>query len=432
MIVKIEPARPSCRAALDYNEGKVIMGVADLIGYSNIESTDRDYIYGIFERYERTRYHMRQVSFHASVNPSVTDSCTEEQVLEFISGLMEHLGYGGQPYLVYRHFDIDREHYHIVSVRADRNGRKIRNYYDFHRAREYMESVSQQYGFTMAGGGCRKERVDTPLSVKFVRYDPRKDVGGQLSSLFSRALEYDYETLPQLVCVLRDLGVEATIVQAGEHPTFSLRGLDREGRPVSNALSEEDLGRSLYSEALSRLSGNRRLHSRRSREKERVRSLVGFAFDFSKSEGHFVNILRNKGISVHMSRREDGALFGVTFVDQRTRTVFKASELKDVISVRRMAEAVSTGHWRVEDRGGRKSAYVKYTRAAAKEDAILFRNLHAGVVAKAIRPVGQPKGNSWSGRPSQTPQQRAAKRDEGSTGGVNASFEDNRFTEKIF
>ncbi len=40
MIVEIEQARPSCRPSLDYNEGKVLRGVAELVAYANMESTD--------------------------------------------------------------------------------------------------------------------------------------------------------------------------------------------------------------------------------------------------------------------------------------------------------------------------------------------------------------------------------------------------------
>ena len=56
MIVEIESPRPSCRPSLDYNEGKVLHGVAELVGYANMESTDRKAVYDLFQRYERTRY----------------------------------------------------------------------------------------------------------------------------------------------------------------------------------------------------------------------------------------------------------------------------------------------------------------------------------------------------------------------------------------
>ena len=41
---------------------------------------------------------------------------------------MEKLGYGDQPYIIFRHEDNARPHIHIVSLRIDEQGRKIRDY----------------------------------------------------------------------------------------------------------------------------------------------------------------------------------------------------------------------------------------------------------------------------------------------------------------
>jgi hypothetical protein len=38
---------------------------------------------------------------------------------------MERMGYGEQPYIVFKHKDIDRQHLHIVSLRVDENGHKL-------------------------------------------------------------------------------------------------------------------------------------------------------------------------------------------------------------------------------------------------------------------------------------------------------------------
>ena len=35
----------------------------------------------------------------------------------------ERMGYGNQPYMVYKHEDIDRHHMHIVTIRVDENGK---------------------------------------------------------------------------------------------------------------------------------------------------------------------------------------------------------------------------------------------------------------------------------------------------------------------
>ena len=57
MIVEIESPRPSCRPSLDYNEGKVLHGVAELVGYANMEDVTREGIYALFGRYDVIHFH---------------------------------------------------------------------------------------------------------------------------------------------------------------------------------------------------------------------------------------------------------------------------------------------------------------------------------------------------------------------------------------
>ena len=435
MIVEIEKPRLSCRASLDYNEEKVLHGVAELVGYANMESTDREAVYALFERYERTRHPVKELSFHASVNPSATDTCSEEQILAFISALMDHLGYGSQPYLVYRHFDIEREHYHVVSVRADAEGRKINNWYEKRRASAFMREVAAQYGFSVAEKGSRvvlRESLEGEMAGDATRFNPGKPVYGQMKAIFRKALTYDHDTFPQLAAILEDYGLRASMAEDGDVDSITLQGLDRKGNPVTEPVPESILGEPLFSLASVLWSANRQSHGRRAREKGRLRSLVGFAFGISRSEGHFVNILKNKGISVHLSRTSDtGDVFGITFVDHSTRTVFKASEIRDVISVRMMREAVSSGRWRVEDRGRRRSTYVQAARESARTDAVALRDLHAGVVARILKGVGQPAGSSWSGRVALDKDRKKAKLDEEKAGVMDANFEDRRYEEKL-
>ncbi len=435
MIVEIEKPRPSCLPSLEYNEGKVLRGVAELVAYANMDSVAREDIYSLFSRYERgVRYPTVERSFHASVNPSATDSCSEEQVLGFVATMMGHLGLGAQPYLVYRHFDIEREHYHVVSVRIRRDGSKINNYYEKRRVSAFMRENAPRFGFSMAEKGAHVQTAED-LAVggktrRSLRFDPRRGVAAQMKELYGKALTYGFDSFAQLSFVLEDLGLKVALSRSDRFPQITLQGLDGKGTPATEVFSEADLGEPLYERmSLAAVSGNK---PRRFREKERVRSLVGFAFDISRSEAHFANILRNKGIHVHFSRtKESGDIFGVTFVDHTTRTVVKGSEIRDVVSVRRMQEAVASGKWRKEDRGRSRSSYVRRSRAAAREDSLRLRDLHVGAAARILRPVGQPVGASWNGKDKLSEDRRKARRDEGRAGAMDVNFEDRRYEEKI-
>ena len=431
MIVEIESSRPSCGPSLDYNEGKVLRGVAELVAYANMEDISAEAVRGTFTRLEnRSARSAEGRSFHASVNPSAEDGCTETQVLEFISGMMSHLGYGRQPYVVYRHFDIEREHYHIVSVRIDADGRKINDWFEKRRVTAYMRENAHRFGFSMAEKGSRVLALPdiSDDGGTFLRFNPNRPVLAQARSIVARALGYDFGSFAQFSCILEDMGLAAAMVYRRDGPSVAVRGLDRDGVPVTSWYGEGELWMPVREGMEAAVSLNAARHRERLREKRRIGSLAGFAFDISRSEGHFVNILRRKGIGVHFSRtRASGDIFGVTFVDHSTGTVFKASELRDGVSVKKIQEAVSTGKWHVEEKGRGKRTYVR----TAREDALRLRDLHVGATARVLRPAGQPTGASWSGKDRREEGRRGREKDGETSGAVNVSFEDRRYEERI-
>ena len=59
---------------------------------------------------------------------------------------MEDLGYGEQPYIVFKHSDIAREHIHIVSLRVDSEGRKINDQFERRRSKRITDALELKYG----------------------------------------------------------------------------------------------------------------------------------------------------------------------------------------------------------------------------------------------------------------------------------------------
>ena len=77
-----------------------------------------------FQPYLDTRK-IKDPVFHVSLNPDITDCLTDAQLTEIAREYMERMGYGEQPYIVFKHKDISREHLHLVSLRVDENGHKL-------------------------------------------------------------------------------------------------------------------------------------------------------------------------------------------------------------------------------------------------------------------------------------------------------------------
>ena len=99
---------PTMRSALEYNDKKVSQGDAEVIQTANIDA-DLNTFHDTIKRYEKRNFSSKELSFHMSVNPSITEMMSEEKVKELVSDIMEGLGYAKQPYAIYRHDDIDRK-----------------------------------------------------------------------------------------------------------------------------------------------------------------------------------------------------------------------------------------------------------------------------------------------------------------------------------
>ena len=101
MVVKINAPTPHCSTCLQYNENKVAEGKATVVYWQGLDNPAKPL--ETFDRYERGSRRCEKPSFHMSINPSATDGMTQEQVTEFVKELMKGLGYGNQPFIIYRH-----------------------------------------------------------------------------------------------------------------------------------------------------------------------------------------------------------------------------------------------------------------------------------------------------------------------------------------
>ncbi|WP_319228508.1 relaxase/mobilization nuclease domain-containing protein [Draconibacterium orientale] len=139
--------------ALFYNEKKVEQKKAHFYKSGNTPTinpfagTKHDRL-NIQKEIEERNTRVKKKGLHISVNPTVTDlvKLGDNGMRTEIGNLMEHMGYGNQPYFVYKHSDIDRTHFHIVSTRIDcETGKKIKDNYEKEKTQRFIKSLEQKY-----------------------------------------------------------------------------------------------------------------------------------------------------------------------------------------------------------------------------------------------------------------------------------------------
>jgi len=158
----------STQNALFYNEKKVEQKKATFFHSGNTPTinpfagTKQDRL-NILSEIEDRNSRVKQKGLHISVNPTVSDlvKLGDTGIRTEINNLMAHLGYGDQPYFVYKHADLDRTHFHIVSTRIDQQtGKKIRDNYEKEKVQRFIKSLDQKYDLS-------KELTREQESLKF-------------------------------------------------------------------------------------------------------------------------------------------------------------------------------------------------------------------------------------------------------------------------
>lgn len=150
MVAKITSG-VSVYGALYYNQEKVDKGKARTLAWNRVMERP-DGTVGIpecmrsFEAYLAANRRTEKPMIHLSLNPHPDDRLSDGQLEAIGREYMEKLGYGDQPYIIFRHEDNARPHIHIVSLRIDEQGRKIRDYKEWERSMKICRELEQKYG----------------------------------------------------------------------------------------------------------------------------------------------------------------------------------------------------------------------------------------------------------------------------------------------
>jgi hypothetical protein len=222
MVIVIHQAS-STSNAFYYNERKAKEGKATFYHNRNTPSVN-PFIYStqhrhqIFKRIEDSNTRVKNKGLHISFNPTMNDMIRmgEKGIRTELDNMMKQLGYGSQPYLVYRHADIDRVHFHIVSTRIDRqSGKKIKDNFEKEKVQKFIKELEQTYQLK---NDDPKEKID----LKFTAYS--KNLKQNLENLFSELNRMDFITSKQMYNdALKLFHVEIRQVQKG-HLVFVTDG----------------------------------------------------------------------------------------------------------------------------------------------------------------------------------------------------------------
>ena len=96
------------------------------------------------------------------------------------------MGYAEQPFVVFKHTDIDRTHIHIVSVCVDEEGRKISDKFEKRRSMDVCRELEKEFCLISA-----MEKKQNPQNQIFKPVDYRTgDIKSQMASVIRHLPKY--------------------------------------------------------------------------------------------------------------------------------------------------------------------------------------------------------------------------------------------------
>ena len=333
MIAKINTGN-SFYGALAYNQEKVDEGLGKVLA-SNLVCEPIDGHFSVqgcaadFARWMPSPEHLptKKPVIHISLNPHPDDKLADSQLADIGREYMERLGYGGQPYLIFKHEDIGRDHIHIVSLRVDCEGKLIKDTFEHKRSKEITELLEQKYGLIPAQG--QKQ----PDLWQLTRVDPAKgNLKKQTSAVIKPlAAMYKFQSLGEYRALLSlyNIGLEEVKGEVMGKPYRGLvySALDKDGNKVGTPLKSSLFGKSVGYDGLENHMVKSGKEIKQQGLWERTRTVVKGAVNTAAGESELRAKLRVVNIDLVLRRNDQGRIYGVTFIDHKDHCVFNGSRL---------------------------------------------------------------------------------------------------------
>jgi len=333
MIAKINTGS-NLYGALAYNQEKVDEGLGKVLatnlvcepmdGCFSVQTTAAD-----FARWLPSPEHLptKKSVIHISLNPHPDDKLADNQLADIGREYMDRLGYGGQPYLIFKHEDIGRDHIHIVSLRVDCEGKLIKDSFEHKRSKEITELLEQKYGLIPAQGQKQPELWQLK-PIDLAQGNLKKQISAVIKPL---AAMYKFQSLGEYRALLSlyNIGLEEVKGEVRGKPYRGLvySALDKDGNKVGTPLKSSLFGKSVGYDGLENHMGKSGKEIKQQDLRERTRMTVSGIVNASCSESELRAKLQAVNINLVVRRNDQGRIYGITFIDHNDRCVFNGSRL---------------------------------------------------------------------------------------------------------
>ena len=330
MIAKIS-ATENLGGALGYNFKKVEKGEANILLAAELYQSKKgrytmEDVLADMEALIPKNCRTKKTVFHCSLNPHPDEKLSDEQLTQIAKEYMEALGYGNQPYIVFKHNDIAREHIHIVSLRIDGEGKKINDKFEKRRSKQITDTLERKYDLIPSSKVADKAVEETP-KIDITRGNIKEQVASVVRTVLKH---YRFCSLGELNAILSayNLAVEEvkTEFRGKKYDGLVYVPTDDKGGKASTPIHASDIGRGM---------GYTAVQNRIQKSKQAIKPLIPairhrileVMCSSPQTEKALQQRLEEQGLRAVIRKNESGRIYGITFIDDKEGVALNGSRL---------------------------------------------------------------------------------------------------------
>ncbi|GEO05509.1 hypothetical protein AAE02nite_31730 [Adhaeribacter aerolatus] len=287
-----------------------------------------------FQAYINLNPKISKPTFHLSLNPDPSDKLNDNQLTEIGRQYMDRMNYGQQPFIIYKHEDIDRTHIHIVSVNIGLNGKAIPTSNERYRSEAVRKELEIEFGLVKASEKVKNsQNIFEPINVQSIEYG-KTDTKSAISSVVRSATrDFKFTSLPEFKTLLNQYNVTVDEVKDKSDPDKTLGLLysviNREGEKVSTRIKASSIDKKV---------GLTALLDKFSQDEKQIKDANLKSILSQKINGilkaypyitqiDFKDRLKDQGIQVVYHQSKEKRLYGITFIDNGSKMVINGRSL---------------------------------------------------------------------------------------------------------
>lgn len=210
----------------------------------------------VLQAYIRLNPAAAKPTFHVSLNPHPQDKLSDKTLEALGREYMAGMNYGEQPYLIYKHEDLERVHIHIVSVNIGLDGKVINSSLERYRSERVRKYLEAKFHLRKAGeetaAGSAAGLADRVEALAYGKTDTQRALGRVVRFA---AQAYAFASLQDFRALLQYYQVSVEEVKDPLYPDRTVgllyAILGAKGEKVSIRLKASSLGLEAGYEAIS-------------------------------------------------------------------------------------------------------------------------------------------------------------------------------------